>query len=225
VNTVKTSTIRASVFEKMERDESNLEKREIAEFIAREIVMPGHHVFLVSGQTNVLIGEAIMSRVADVSIVTNSVPVLYRAMTLAHNRKLANDVTVEAVQGELNVTTGILVENKLRRPNFDILIYSPHGIIARGLVGNRDVLALQAVIRHAPRVVLALTQDKFGAEASRVVKHLGHIQREISCGRRQYELVFREESAADPDKRSLLDLYSAAGVILSPIKRRPDQPA
>ena len=204
----------------MERDEENLEKQSIADFITREVVTSGNRIFLVSGQTNVLIAGAIMSRLADISIVTNSVPVLYRAMTLAHNRKLANDVTVEAVQGELNVTTGILVENKLRRPNFDILIYSPHGLTARGLVGNRDVLALQAVIRYAPRVVLALTRDKFGAEASRVVKHLGHIQREINCNRRQYELVFQEDSPPDAGRQELLDLYSNAGVILRPFRPR-----
>jgi DeoR/GlpR family transcriptional regulator of sugar metabolism len=207
------SAVRASFLEKLD-DPLASEKRAIGQYIAEHLVQSGETIFVVSGTTVAMVAEAIMRTVRNAAIVTNSAPVLWSAMTLAHRREMANEVTVRTIKGELNLVTGIVFDGKLPKLSFDTLIYSPHGVSARGLVGNRDVAALQAVFRQAQRVLIPVTEDKIGAEASRVVKHFGHMAKEIKKDRRQYNLIYgaSERITRQPALQQLLQNYATAGV-------------
>jgi len=213
-------TAKASFLDRLK--DSPEEKNLVARFIARHLVHPGERIFIVSGTTSYAVAEQVMSSVADVTLYTNSVPVLWLAMQLQDAGTLAKGISVHAISGDVNLVTGIIGHAKLAATHFGKMIYSPHGITQRGIEGNRDVLFLKSIFHHCGEIVVPLTSEKIDRGATHAVKHLGHIAKEIKSRSRHYRIVVPPAQAFTkrrPAANAILTEYERAGVEIVRIPR------
>lgn len=157
--------------------------------VASGLVMPGSSVFITSGSTVHIIGEKLIRSVEALSVWTNAIPLIYKAMELDAKEELARNVTMHAIEGELNPATGILRNEKPKKIPTDTLFFSPNGLTQEGLVNHRDHVSLQAILKRFRNVVVPLAYTKINAKAPYKIKHLGHMRKEIENDTRSYHFV------------------------------------
>ena len=201
------------------KEESTLaEKERLAGLFAKKHLLdPDRPLFVASGTTAYIIAKHLLSTIPGTQIWTNSAPLLHAFIELQDSGQLAPHVNLGVVRGEVNPTMGIVSASPIGQLPTQALLYSPHGITERGIVGRRDIPEIKAVIGAHREIIMPVTWDKFLRDAPSVIKHLGHAEKEIHAGKRRYLILVppptAHQSAADPPEAcvSLVKRLKEAG--------------
>ncbi|HYF34911.1 MAG TPA: hypothetical protein VD994_06420 [Prosthecobacter sp.] len=171
---------RSTSFLQRSRDSSRqAERRALAEWVAKNLISQGARLFVVSGTTAKETAEMILRQVRDVHIQTNSVPVTGMFMQLVEEGLAAPYATVSIIGGEVRPETGA-VAGKVEPDAAATLLFSPHGVTEKGLVGNRDVDQIKPLVGMFRRVIMPVSWLKLGAPGTHSIKHFGH-WKQVRC--------------------------------------------
>lgn len=168
---------------------SHPEKEALARLVSSTAFDPGQPIFVASGTTTFIIAKHLLSEIRGAQIWMNSAPLLYAFLEMQDSDQLAPHVQLGVVRGEVNPTTGIVSSSPLGKLPTHTLLYAPHGLSSRGIVGRRDIRDIKAIISAHRDIVMPLTWDKIFREAPNVIKHLGHAEKEIQQGKRSYHIL------------------------------------
>ena len=164
-------------------------KMDIGSFTATQLIHPNEKIFVATGTTAAVVGIEVLARNPSVRAFTHSVPFAWHFMEFVYRGLVGPAAGMEIVDGLINPVTG-MIENSLppKIPS-DVFLYSPHGVNDFAITGNRDVEFLKFAMKRHSRVLFLATHSKLLREGSKIVKHVGHIEKEIGSGRRTYEIV------------------------------------
>lgn len=157
------------------------ETQALANYIGNQMVPNGSRVFIVSGTTACATAEVLLKKIRDLHIMTNSVPVAWRFMQMVEDGKEAPHVTVSITGGDVRAVTGAIAgKTKTETDSSATLIFAPHGLTEKGIVGNRDVDQIKKLVDVHRQVIMPVSWTKLGRPGSEAIKHWGH-WKQVSC--------------------------------------------
>lgn len=151
----------------------------LADYVGRHLIPPGSRVFIVSGTTACETARVILKKVRDVHVFTNSVPVAWNFMEMVERGECAPHVTVSTIGGEVRAVTGA-ISGKPETDRAATLIFAPHGLTEKAIVGNRDVDEIKKLVDIHQNVIMPVSWSKFGRAGSYPIKHYGH-WKQVNC--------------------------------------------
>ncbi len=183
----------------------------LGRWVAGHLIGEGTHLWVTSGTTICRTAVCILEKVRKVHVTTNSVPVAWEFMQLMEKGKLATYATVSVVGGEVRPVTGAIASKQMIDDS-TTLLYSPHGLVEKAIVGNRDIDQIKPLVDAHRRVIMPISWQKLGNPGNEVIKYYGHWKR-VEC-----DLVLTKEpleglglSGERIDKaRHILDLIKKA---------------
>lgn len=180
-------------------NEDARQKREIARYVSANLVTPRMRLFLSSGSTCLAIAEALFLSHEGLHVATHSLLIACRYVELHREDRIRSGTELEIIGGRLNSQTGATQhpERNLHGINASMAFISPHGISPGIVYGDLDVEDLRQVIKCHSRIVFVATFHAFLRTGRTVMKHTGHMEKEIRSGRRDYTLVLPQTIPAD----------------------------
>ncbi len=155
----------------------------------RELIAPGARIFSASGTTSSEATALILQQVPEVHVWTNSIPVAWKFMELVEEGLAAPHVAVSLCGGDVRAVTGA-VAGKHRCEKSASLIFSPHGLTDKGVVGDRDVDQLRLLVSGHMKIIMPISWYKLNRDGKEIVKHYGHWKKQAG---RRCDLVLLEE--------------------------------
>lgn len=180
----------ANFLDRLNRNEEIKEKECLANQIINDLIRPGDKVFLAVGTTVYLIAKKLITKVSDLKISTNCVPIAYLFLQLQRQQRLAENVELEILGGKVNAATSVIDHTKSKvKLNSKILVWTPHGITSKGLLSEHHATVTEELVTKHDKVIIPLTYSKLGRSARDVVKHLGWMSKQVTESRKQYIIV------------------------------------
>ena len=176
-----------SVFQRIADAATVRENELFASWITERMDLEGARIFVASGSTTYFVAREMLKKLENLQMHTNSVPVTSAYMELAEKQQLAPFTTLQVVEGEVKPYTG-MISGAYKSGKGSTLLYSPHGVMEKGLRGDRDTAEIEALLKLRPDVIMPVSWGKFGRGGSVSIKHFSHWRKRV-----RLKLVITEE--------------------------------
>ncbi len=185
------NTVRNSVISK--RLNINIEgKKQIAEYVVKNIIEPNMIITLDSGTTNMILAQELVNSKIPCTVITNS---FQAALIIAKS----NDIQLCLAGGTYDQDHGSfhddVSEYILNTYSSEVCFISPNGIDEDGLVTNAGISEnsiKKQMIRHAKKTYLLADHSK-----------LGNTELKIICSAKDVDAVITDANAASEQIRPL----------------------